>query len=472
MIIKILLILFFSIELFSQNLESIQSQIDQSNRILSQKKQEYVEEKSKYPLFIIYGEIKDREENFLQIWGTALPVSNDFSSPGTVEENNIIVVNPEKDKILYNNYAGGKHYYLYKGFSKNAFGVDVPVRYYGELPTETKNKINSLSDEINILERKIESLSEDFNKVQSNILINQAKDKLNQNKNDESISLLLEAKKLSETNKEIDQLLFENYLKLAQKDSTNKNYLESLSNINTAIQLENLSSQQYKQLKKYHRNLCSQIADDFFQKEHYPDAISYYSQSLKYDEDYIGVIREKYAESYLRIANDKLEMNNVEQAKRNYKKSFELNKNLLPQIKSKLESQQYSSFLLGLSSIIPGLGQFIQGDSKSGLTHLGLFSGSIISGFILKTDADNEYNNYKDATSKSEATRLYDNANKKLNYSYALFGFGGVVIIYSIIDSFIKAENFNKKYEINFDTFSQYPLSSYDNVIISLKLYF
>lgn len=472
MINKILLILFFVIELFAQNLDSIQSQIDQSNRILSQKKQEFLEEKSKYPLFLIYGEIKDREENILQIWGTALPVDNDYSSPGTVEENNIIVVNPEKDKIIYNNYTGGKHYYLYKGVSKNAFNANVPVRYYGELPTDAKNNINSLSEEINILERKIEFLSEDYNKVQLNILINQAKDKLNKNKNDESISLLQKAIKISETNKEINQLLFENYLYLAQIDSLKGNYLESLTNINIAIQLKNLTSHQYATLKKYHFNLCSKIADDYFRKKDYPDAISYYSQSLRYKSDHIDIIRKNYAEAYFYIADDKLESNNFEEAKSYYKKSFEINKNLLPQIKNKLESQQYSSFLLGLSSIIPGLGQFIQGDSKSGFTHLGLFGGSIIAGFILKTVADNDYNNYNGATSKAEATRLYDSANKKLNYSYALFGFGSAVIIYSIIDSFIKAENFNKNYELNLDTFSQYPIHSNDYVNISLKLYF
>lgn len=473
MILKLLLpLLFLPIELFSQNLDSIQSRIDNTKRILYQKKQDYDKEKSKYPLFIIYGEIKDREENFLQIWGSAIPANNDFSSPGTVEENNIIIVNPEKDKIIYNGYAGGKHYYLYKGFSKNAFGADVPVRYYGELPSETKSKISSLSNEVSNLEQKIESLSEDYKLLQTNIIISKAKEKLKGTDYEESIDLLLKAKNLSATNKEIDQLLFRNYIELAQNNSANKDYIASLSNINTAIQLSNLANQQYDELKKFHSQLCMQIADINYDKVNYSDAVSYYSQSLKYSKQNINSIREKYSESYLQLGNSELSKGNVEQAKNNYKNSFEINRSMLPQIKSKLESQQKSSFLLGFSSIIPGLGQMIQGDSKNALTHFGIFSGSLIGGFILKTVADNEYNNYKDATSEADATRLYDTANKKLNYSYALFGFGGAVIIYSIIDSFIKAENYNKKYEINFESYSQSPLSSYDNITISLKLYF
>ena len=470
MILKLLFtFLLLSIELFSQNLDSLQSQIDKTKSILLQKKQEYADEESKYPLFIIYGEIKDREDNFLQIWGSALPANNDFSLPGTVQENNIIIVNPDKSKILYNGYAGGKHYYLYKGFSKNAFGADVPVWYYGELPTETKNKINSLSSGINILEEKIESLSEDYKIIQSNIFIKLAEENFSKNNFEESVSLLLKAKNLSQTNKNIDELLLKNYLELAQKDSANKNYDEALSNINTAIQLGNLSSLQYEQLKKFHSYLCSTIADMYFQNKNYSEAITYYSQSLKYNNHYINIIEDRYAESYFKIANDYLNKNNVEGAKSNYKKSFEINSNILTQIKSKLESQQRPSFLLGLSSIIPGLGQIIQGDSKSGFTQFGIFSGSIIGGFILKSTADNEYNDYKNATHEDNAIRLYDESNKKLNYSYALFGLGGVVVIYSIIDSFIKSENFNKKYEINFES---NPTIGYNNYSFSLKLFF
>ncbi len=475
MILKLLLpFLFFSIELFSQNLDSLQSQITQFEKNLLNKKQELDTEQLKHQSYLISGEIRDIDEYYLMIYGSALPTNDDYSSPGTVINNFFhLFVKPNKENITYNYYQG-IHYYL---FRKDGYKI------FGDLSEQDQEIISNIKTEVSQLENKLELLKENFKttqavilikqaKEQTVILIKQAKEKLNENNYKESISLLLKAKNSSTANKEIAQLLFGNYLELAKNDSANKNYASSLSNINSAIQLNNLTNQQYDELKRFHSQLCIQIADINFDKGYYSDAVSYYSQSIKYSEQNINFIRQKYSESYLYLGNNELSNGNVEQAKNHYKNSFEINRNMLPKIKSKLKIQQKSSLLLGLSSIIPGLGQFIQGDSKSGLTHFGIFSGSLIGGFILKTTADNEYNDYKNATHEDNAVRLYDEANTKLNYSYALFGLGGAVIIYSIIDSFTKSEKFNDKYEINFENSSEPTSISYENFSITIKLFF
>ncbi len=462
MIVKLLIpFLFLSIELFSQNLDSLQTQITRVEEILLNKKQILFNEQSKHQPYLISGEIREIDEYYLMIYGSAIPTNNDYSSPGTVVNNYFhLFVKPSKQNITYNYYQG-THYYLFK--DKQGYNI------FGDLPQKDKEIITNIKNEISQLGSKFELLKQNYNATLSDILIKQAKEKLNENNFEESISLLLKTKQLFPTNKEINQLLLKNYIELAQKDSSTNNYIASLSIIKTAIQLENLSNLQYEQLNEFHSHLCSIIADSYFKKENYPEAITYYSQSLKDNGDYISYIKGRYAESYFQIANDNLRRNNVEQAKSNYKKSFEIDNNLLPKIKNDLESQQKSSFLLGLSSIIPGLGQILQGDSKSGLTQFGIFSGSIVGGLILKSVADNGYKDYKKATQEDNAVRLYDESNKKLNYSYALFGLGCAVMIYSIIDSFIKSENYNKKYEINFESSSSV---SYENITFLLKFYF
>lgn len=460
----ILLIFSLSAELLSQNINAIQIRIIQTERELAEKKQELVNEQEKNPSYFIGGEIRDIDEYYIMIWGSAAPTNNDYSLKGTVIKDFIhLFVKPNKSNIFLNSYRG-THYYLYRDKSGN--------KVFGDLPIKDQENIASIQKRINELENELISLTNNLKLAQTNSLIDRAKEKLSSADYDESIILLLEAKKTTTTNKEIDQLLLNNYVGLAKKDSSNKNYTSALSRINTAIQLINLSEQSANGLKRFHSEICLIIADEKYNDKIFSEAVEYYSQSIYYDEINLDLIKERYADSYFNLGNYALSNGNIEKAKYNYLNSFRINNSRLSEIKARLESQQKSSFLLGISSIIPGLGQWLQGDSKTAKIHFGIFSASLIGGYVYQNISTKEYRDYKKATIEHDAVNLYASANDKLNISYAFYGFGGAFMIYSIIDSYLKVDNFNRSCEINFGSYSQSSLLNNDNVTISMKVFF
>lgn len=87
--------------------------------------------------FKILGTIKDRNEEHLIIFGTAVPVDEDYSRMGTLlTEGNIEVFGPETKSIMGSTYGWNEkayHRYIIKSYGVNAFGMSVPVYWYGAL---------------------------------------------------------------------------------------------------------------------------------------------------------------------------------------------------------------------------------------------------------------------------------------------------------------------------------------------------
>lgn len=122
--------------------------------------------------FRVTGEIQDRDENAIQIWGNAIPWNDDFNNIGTVTGygGNIIVKNPRKNQSYSNYYVGDKVYFLEKTYGTNAFGGEVQVRIYttenpsdvaleplNQQLSELKNKYNSLDQQIHTLAKNHQS---------------------------------------------------------------------------------------------------------------------------------------------------------------------------------------------------------------------------------------------------------------------------------------------------------------------------
>ena len=77
---------------------------------------------SKFNLFEIFGEIKDRDEKRLILWGRAIPVNGNLNALGSLmEEGNIVVYNYGQENISINFYKG-RHVYKEKTYGSNAFG--------------------------------------------------------------------------------------------------------------------------------------------------------------------------------------------------------------------------------------------------------------------------------------------------------------------------------------------------------------
>ncbi len=87
----------------------------------------------------VYGEIKDRDNGVLQLYGQAIPTNGDIRAPGTLLENgNIVIVDPDLNAIAGQYYRPSIHFYAQRTFGKNLFGADVPILHYGPAPAPVK----------------------------------------------------------------------------------------------------------------------------------------------------------------------------------------------------------------------------------------------------------------------------------------------------------------------------------------------
>jgi tetratricopeptide (TPR) repeat protein len=469
----LLLIIFINPTSLPNSLDSLNAKIADNDHSLYNVKNEYQSEQEKHPIFAIYGEIKDREGDALQIWGTAIPSNDDFSLPGTVtQDGNIIVFSPHKNCIQYTGYFGGQHYYLFKDYKKNVFNADVPVRYYGDLPSDAKTKLEELKQKIQFLQSQKIELSKEWEGLKYANLINEAREYLRGNNYKEAIRSSKDAKSYAADYTEIDSLLSSAYEGLVNHYASQKDNDNALSVIKEAILSQNLTLESLDRLKEFYFNFTNEKAEENYNLKKYQEAIGYYSECLKFNKANINRIKGKYAQSFQQLGDENIKDGKIEDAKKEYIKAIEIDNSTTFQIITKLSSFQRQAFLYGVASFLPGLGQMIQGYSENAFTHFAIFSGSLIGGLILNNVSKNEYNDYKNASTEGDAVRLYGVANKKLNISYVLYGLSGAIIIYSIIDSFIKAENFNKNYEINLDTSSKSGFGENYNLSLTLKLYF
>lgn len=86
--------------------------------------------------FTITGQVKDRDEDSVLVWGYALAKSGDNSVFGVnLQEVSILVQNPTYAAPTGTLYSGD-HFLLGKRHGQNALGAAVPVWIYGDLPKE------------------------------------------------------------------------------------------------------------------------------------------------------------------------------------------------------------------------------------------------------------------------------------------------------------------------------------------------
>ncbi|MDR3667416.1 MAG: hypothetical protein P4L35_11290 [Ignavibacteriaceae bacterium] len=457
----------------AKNIDSLKAKIISVENLLIEAKEELKTEQEKYPIFVIYGEIKDRDGDALTIWGSALPINNDYGLTGTVlEYNNITIINPDKAQIHYNSYSGGHHYYLGKIYSKNLFNVDVPVRWYGDLPQKDKIRLEELKQQVQSLKAQEVELSDKWNSIMYNNSFNEAKGYFKEKNYRGTINSLEKAKLYATSNSEINSLMFNTYVEFTNYYSNQKDYDNSLLVIKEAMLLLGLKPEQSEVFKKFYYNCSKEKAEENYSLKKYRKAIEYYQECVLYNKANIEQVKEKYAQSFIYLGDEDLNNGNIVEAKEEYTKAHEIDNSTTIQISEKLSPFKRSAFLYGAASIIPGLGQIIQGDSKNAITHFAIFGISFIGGIYLHNIANSGYNDYKNATSEADAVNQYDLANKKLNISNALFGLSGIVVIYSIIDSYLNIRNINKDYEINLNNYSYSTLREKNIYSLSFKLFF
>ncbi|MCY6482804.1 hypothetical protein OW763_00330 [Clostridium aestuarii] len=130
------------IEKMKKNVINLKNNVIQLEKQL---KQLYIQN----PKWTIQGKIISNKGNTLTILGKALSTDAVPNHPGyLIEDNNIIVTNPDPNKIAYNYYAGGEHSYIMTKYGQNMFGQKVPVKIYGSYPENIQLEIKRIENAI------------------------------------------------------------------------------------------------------------------------------------------------------------------------------------------------------------------------------------------------------------------------------------------------------------------------------------
>jgi hypothetical protein len=100
---------------------------------------------------------------------------------------------------------------------------------------------------------------------------------------------------------------------------------------------------------------------------------------------------------------------------------------------------------LGLSAIVPGLGQL---NSDRALPALGFFFGTALTiggGLALAISAENRYDQYQEATNPDSAAELYDGINTRWNLGLVLFGTAAALYIWNLVDAYANSVTYNRE---------------------------
>ena len=468
----IVLFIFYGTLSFPQDVSTLTTQVNELSTQIQSLRSEIYSEQSNHSEFVIYGEIKERNIAYISIWGSALPLNQDFSLPGTINEGNIVVLNPDKGKIVYNYYVNAKHFYLYKSYGKNAFNADVPIYYFGEQPEDTKTLIARKEIELSGLVGKKNKLSQVLNEKKKEELLNDAIVYTNKAEYIEAIDKLKQALNLFPEDQDINKLLYINTFEQIKIDTSKGEYETAIARTNEATQIRNLSPMELNTLNDLHSEICIRIAEKKYYSADYTRAIEYYKISLQNNQGKLGQIESNFADAYYQIGSTELKRGNIKTAKEDFEKSINFNRNNEVKISNELDQYKRSPVAEGLTSIIPGLGQIIQGESTKGLTQTTLFVTAVLAGYFSKVSADYWHNQYLKTTDVNKVTTYYNEANSRLIASYVAFDVGAAIIIYSIIDSYLIARKYNKSFEIGIQTIPAVTGSFNNSYCLSFKIYF
>lgn len=450
------LTLLISEQIIGQNLEEIQSSISKKVITVNQMIDELNSLENKYPKFQINGEINDRDRDLsvLQVWGTAIPLNNDYNSYGTqLEKGNIVIKNPEKDKINYNYYVSGIHYFIEKSYGKNALGVEVPVYIYGDIPNLfAQSKINSLRKDISEIKNQLTELREQKRKLEIEKYVREGQELFALGKYTESAAkyksvLEIDGGNSSMYNKKISESFYENGNRYFDRGD----YESAISNYDQAI---NYYSE--KRIKERKASSYEKIGDKNFRENKNLDAIENYEKAISIYPEIENSVNQNLAFAYLNLGKQDLSNNAFQSAAINFKKSYSIDNERKEDIEPLLSNIRRTPILYGAMSIIPGLGQFAQGKTTKGITHLSLFSASLVASILLDNSSKETYNDYKVASTTEEAKSLYKKANDSKLYSNVALGISAGVIIWSIIDSFSEAVNYNEPFYLSANTSFNY----------------
>ncbi|PJA90013.1 MAG: hypothetical protein CO137_01270, partial [Candidatus Magasanikbacteria bacterium CG_4_9_14_3_um_filter_32_9] len=298
---------------------------------------------------------------------------------------------------------------------------------------------------ISSTKNEIAELREKKRQIEIKILTKEAEALFSNNELEESILKYQSLIRIDFQNAQIyNDKIASMYSTIADKKFSNNDYESAISYYNKALLFNQQKKYEVKKAETYQK-----IAENEMNLEKYSEAISNFDQVITLMPEKEEIINPLLANAYFKLGKNDYTSDQKITAVNKFKKSYSLDVSLKNEIEPFLSSMRRTPLLYGFYSIIPGLGQLLQGKNSRGITQFSLFSASIVGGFIFKSSSKDTYSKYEKAVTSDDAQKLYEEANVNKRLSDIALGVSAGIIIWSVIDSFLEAENYNKPFYLS-----------------------
>lgn len=431
----ILLTFLFSFVVYSQTIKDYNEKIIQieSEKTVYQNKIKKIKRK----LFSISGEVYDRDEDFrtIQLKGSAFPINEDLAEYGTLGNGYILIINPDKKKLIVSNplfYDSGVHYFLMKSSAKNALGNDVPVYWYGDIPAKEKLALDDYKDKLNSLEQELKEIVNEKNEKDYEQLMKEGavfSDKL----------MYYEAiLKYQSAIKAVGRNYFDDSKKAilcAQKKAEaslyRNDFESSVPCYRLIIDSDLFESSVRDSAKKYLGSIYLKWGKNDFENKNYKEAVTHFEKAKNEINNLDEEMMKIFSESSYNCAIES-GMNDISATKYYMKYAIKINPKMQLKCEEELNSYKRSVVLYTGVSLIPGLGHVFQGNVLGGVVVSTIIGGFAYLGLSVNND---EYF----VSSRGETI-----INKRALY----WGVGLILYSMSIYRNYKMVNNYNSQFEL------------------------
>jgi hypothetical protein len=387
--------------------------------------------------FTINGNITDvTADGSAIIWGSAIPVGLNTLIPGFTSRGYIVVLNPSKKNTYLDMYVNGRHYYKWE---------EKGTKFFGDLPSKTKDMINLKEYKIKLLTNEITSIDNDIFRLKGKESLRKAEQLYTEAKYSESMVELEIAKYFSVEGKIVNSLLYKNYIELIKESQSTKDYNNIFSFIETAVLLPGLNEEQYQYLKTLHSSLCIYLADSCYQNKLFDESITYYDNAEKYGFKLSTEEKERIANIYFNQAEEQLKLNNANKASMLYLDAVYYDKKLFKVIDEHLDSQKRSSFFYtALSVILPGMGLVAQGEEE-GWAYFSISTSAIIAAILFHQEIMQTPSSYLNNPGAGNPR------DELIGYKNISLGVFAITYVWNIVSTINYVDEYNRKYDLSFN---------------------
>ena len=182
------------------------------------------------------------------------------------------------------------------------------------------------------------------------------------------------------------------------------------------------------------------------------------NQIMSYDSTRDADVQADKARGCLAQGNAALAAGRYEAASLSYRKALSFDSTLYPEISGICKGLQKDPLPYAALSVVPGLGQMVNGKTTNGVIQMSLFAGFLAEGLHLQHRFDTE-------KGISESPFLTVTTLKTMCFAAA-----GVLLIYSVFDSYSDIEAFNRMFTISKPGMQLRASTGVSNTLFSIRV--